>query len=90
MIVAHSTPVYLIVDGQPTWKASAVPELVQRYRTALREVMDTPIDPEEDLETFETRELLLREWARQRELLRDGVREADSLLADLVMRLTSH
>jgi hypothetical protein len=52
--------------------------------------MDTPIDPEEDLETFETRELLLREWARQRELLRDGVREADSLLADLVMRLTSH
>jgi hypothetical protein len=90
MIVAHSTPVYLIVDGEPTWKASAVPELVQRYRTALREMMDTPIDPEEDLETFETRELLLREWARQRELLRDGVREADSLLADLVTRLTSH
>jgi hypothetical protein len=89
VVVAHSTPVYLVVDGEPTWKASTVPELAQRYRNSLREMMDTPIDPDEDLETFETRELLLEQWARQRELLRDRVREADMRLADLVERATS-
>ena len=30
--VAHTTPVYIVVDGVPTWNADAVPQLVERYQ----------------------------------------------------------
>ena len=84
--VAHTTPVYLVVDGVPTWKADAVPQLVARYQGELREMMETPIDPEEDLEPWETRELLLAQWKRQRELLRDRVEDAHGRLQDILDR----
>ena len=52
----------------------------------IAEMMDTPIDPEEDLEPWETRELLLAQWERQRELLRDRVEEAHGRLQDILAR----
>jgi hypothetical protein len=36
MIVAHSAPVYVVVDGEPTWKASAVPARGVSAREARR------------------------------------------------------
>ena len=86
MTVAHSAPVYVVVDGRPTWNADLVPELVARYQGELREMMDTPIDPDEDLEPWETRELLLAHWERQREMLRDRVAQAHERLQEILVR----
>lgn len=86
MTVAHTTPVYVVVDGLPTWNADAVPQLVARYQGELREMMETPIDPEEDLEPWETRELLLVHWEHQRELLRERVEEAHDRLQNILIR----
>ena len=49
-------------------------------------MMDTPIDPEEDLEPWETRELLLAHWERQREMLGDRVAQAHERLQGILTR----
>jgi hypothetical protein len=78
MIMAHSTPIYVMVDGEPTWKASAVPELVAYQRGKLDELMTKAVDPIEDLEPWETRTLLLDEWDKQRPLIKPQVDEANA------------
>ena len=50
MTVAHSAPIYV---DEPTWKREA-PELVAHHRAQLRALLSTPIDPQQDLETWET------------------------------------
>lgn len=87
MIVAHSAPVYVVVDGEPTWKPSAVPELVAYQRAKLDELMTTPVDPIEDLEPWETRTLLLEEWDKQLPLIKPQVNQAHALYQKLLDRL---
>ena len=87
MIVAHSAPIYVVVDDQPTWKAAAVPELVAYQRGQLQDLLRVPIEPEGDLEPWETRELLGEHWERQRDLLRPHVDEADARYAELLERV---
>ena len=87
MIVAHSAPIYVVVDGRPTWKAEAVPELVVYQRGQLQDLLTVPIEPEGDLEPWETRELLREHWERQRDLLRPRVDEADARYAELLERV---
>lgn len=77
-LAAHSAPIYVIVNGRPFWKASDVPVLVARQRAHLAELMNSPLDPGEDLEAFETRDLLRVMWQTQREALRPRVEEADA------------
>ena len=86
MTVAHSAPIYVVVDDQPTWKAEAVPELVAYQRGQLHDLLTVAIEPEGDLEPWETRELLGEHWERQRDRLRPRVDEADARYAELLRR----
>src|SRR5690606_19494869 len=74
--VAHSAPIYVVVDDAPTWKVEEVPELVAKQRHSLRELLAEPIDPKEDLEAFETGELLKAQWKAQLPTIRGRVAEA--------------
>lgn len=84
--VAHSAPIYVIVDDQPFWKLSAVPDLVRHQRETLNDILNGPLIPDEDLEEFQTHDLLLEEWPKQREMLRTRVAEADELYEKLLER----
>jgi hypothetical protein len=84
LAVAHTAPIYVIVDDEPSWKAEAVPELVAFQRNKLREILTEPIVPSQDLEAWETRDLLLSGWAKQQPLLKPSVDEADALYMELL------
>ncbi len=86
MIVAHSAPVFVVVDDEPWWKLEAVPELVARHRAKLQELLDEPIRPAGDLEYWETTRLLEEEWEQQRLRLEPRVQEADALYQSLLDR----
>ena len=87
MVVAHSAPIYVVVDGEPSWKADSVSELVAYQRTQLQELLTAPIEPSDDLEPWETRDLLLSEWDGQRDRLRPTVDQANALYDKLLDRL---
>ena len=89
MIVAHSAPIYVIVDNEPSWKVSAVPELVQYQRAKLEELMTAPVVPLEDLEPWETRDLLLDQWDKQLPLLKPQVDRASDAYQKLLDRVST-
>jgi hypothetical protein len=89
MIVAHSAPIYVVVDGEPSWKASAVPDLVAYQRAQLQDLLTAPLEPLDDLEPWETRDLLLSGWEKQRPLLQSTVDDANALYDKLLARLSS-
>ena len=74
--VAHSAPIYVIVEDEPTWKADAVPALVREQLAHLEQLLSEPIDPLEDLESFETHEILVEQWDAQRPMIAQRVEEA--------------
>ena len=76
--MAHSAPIYLIVDDQPFYKDERVPELVALQRARLRELLTEAVDPSRDLEPWDTRSLLSELWPAQRRLLEPRVEEADA------------
>jgi hypothetical protein len=87
--IAHSAPIYVVVDEQPTWKTAAVRELVQAERQILQDLITAPVDPMGDLEAWETVNVLAPQWERQRYLLRARVQEADAKYEDILKRATS-
>ncbi|MCH7823945.1 MAG: CehA/McbA family metallohydrolase [Acidobacteria bacterium] len=87
MTVAHSAPIFVVVDGEPTWKPEAVPELVALHRGKLQELLTAPIEPDNDLESWETSALLLEQWDKQRELLEPRIAEADARYRELLERV---
>jgi hypothetical protein len=84
--VAHSAPIYVIVDDQPTWKADALASLVQYQRAQLNELLTVPVDPNSDLEAWETSETLADQWPKQLPLLTPRIREADAKYLQLLER----
>jgi len=84
---AHSAAVYVIVDDQPTWKPEAVPQLVERERNVLKEILTAPLVPAEDLEAFETGKVLLAQWPKQLQLLKPRVQHADEMYQQLLERV---
>lgn len=87
---AHSAPIYVVVDGEPTWKREQVPQIVERERKYLKEILTAPLVPAEDLESHETRKLLVEQWPKQLELLKARVQKADALYQDLLERATKN
>ena len=87
--VAHSAPIYVVVDDKPFWKLSAVPDLIRHQLETLNDILNGPLIPDEDLEEFETHDLLLEEWPKQREMLRSRVAEAVALYQKLLERAQS-
>jgi hypothetical protein len=77
MTAAHSAPVYVVVDDEPTWNRARVPALVKRERGILSELLSAPLEPTEDLEAFATSKLLREQWPKQRRVLERRVRQAD-------------
>ena len=86
MTVAHSAPVFIVVDGQPFWKTEAVGAIVAEQKAHLVELMTTRVDPRGDLEPWETLPLMPQEWERQLPLLKDRVAEANSRYERLAER----
>jgi hypothetical protein len=84
--VAHSAPIYVTVDDQPSWKADAVASLIQYQRAQLNELLTVPVDPNSDLEAWETGETLVDQWAKQLPLLTPRIREADAKYQQLLER----
>ncbi|MEX2272685.1 MAG: CehA/McbA family metallohydrolase [Vicinamibacterales bacterium] len=84
--VAHSAPIYVIVDEQPFWKTAAVADLVKEQRGLLQELITAPVDPMGDLEAWETVDVLARQWERQRFLLRTRVEQADARYQHILKR----
>ena len=86
MIVAHSAPIYVVVDDEPTWKRKAVPELIAYQRAQLQELLSASIDPQQDLETWETSTTLVERWRQQRSQLVPRVDETDLRYQNLLER----
>jgi hypothetical protein len=84
---AHSAPIYVVVDDQPTWNAAKAPELVQLHRTNLKALLEKPVDPTEDLEGFETGPSLVGQWEAQLPAIRARVGEANARYDALLARL---
>lgn len=81
---AHSAPVYVVVDGKPFWKTSALPALIAHQQDVLNEILTGPLLSDEDLENYETNDILVAEWPKQREVLRPRIMEASRRYADIL------
>jgi len=69
--VAHSAPIYVFVDGvEDFWKRSAVPQLVEKYKAKVEALMNSVPEIYQDLERWETAELVGPAWEAQRPALR--------------------
>jgi hypothetical protein len=86
MVVAHSAPIYVMVDDEPSWSAKAVPDLVAYQRAQLQDMMTATLEPLDDLEPWETRDLLLDVWETQRPAMQPKVDEANALYDKLLDR----
>jgi len=84
--VAHSAPIYVIVDDQPSWKAQGLADLVQYQRAQLNELLTVPVDPNSDLEAWETGDTLVDQWPKQLPDLRPRIQEADKRYQQLLDR----
>jgi len=87
--VAHSAPVYVVVDDEPTWKRDAVESLVSLQRQQLNDLITTPVNADGDLEFFETRETIIDQWKKQLPTLTPRIKEADARYQALLERLKS-
>jgi hypothetical protein len=86
MTVAHSAPVFVIVDGQPFWKTEAVGAIAAEQKARLVELMTVRVDPRGDLEPWETLPIMPQEWERQQAMLADRVKEATTRYDQLAAR----
>jgi hypothetical protein len=86
--LAHSAPIYVIVDDQPFWKTEEVPALVAEQQQILADLISAPVDPVGDLEAWETLSELAMQWNRQRNLLRPRVEAADARYQEILARAT--
>jgi hypothetical protein len=87
MTIAHSAPIYVVVEGEPTWSRAALPGIVDDLRQQLRQIMVDRIEPITGPEPWETRTVLAEEWLLQRPLLKPHVDAADAAYAGLLESL---
>jgi hypothetical protein len=79
MTVAHSAPIYVVVDGEPAWNRDKVPETIAELRGQLQELLTEPYEtPITGNEPWETRALLPAQWLLQQPLLRPRIAMADA------------
>jgi len=71
---AHTAPIYVVVDGKPTWDRSKVKKLVAKHQKEMAGLLDKPV-PEDRGEIW-IYQTAAKEWARQRKLLEPRVKEA--------------
>jgi hypothetical protein len=89
--IAHSAPVYVVVDDEPTWKRDEVPTIVAELRDRLQRILTDPIDtPIQGNEPWETRLTLTDQWILQQPLLRPRVDAADTLYQKLLDKWSTY
>jgi hypothetical protein len=77
-----------VVDDEPTWKVDEVPQLINYQRAKLQELITSPIGRLQDLEAWETDDLLEENWDQQLQSVQQRAREADALWEKLLDRWT--
>ena len=82
--IAHSSPVYVEVDGSGSWSTELAPHLVDTMRQRLRRLVDTPVVRVNELEFWEVGDDFEQLWERQHPLIRQRVADANRLYDDLL------
>ncbi|HEY6125979.1 MAG TPA: CehA/McbA family metallohydrolase [Steroidobacteraceae bacterium] len=89
MTIAHSAPIYIVVDDEPTWKREAVPTIIAELRGQLKTMLTEPYEtPITGNEAWENREVLTEQWRKQRPLLKPRIDMADAAYARLLDQWT--
>ncbi len=79
MTVAHSAPIYVVVDDEPTWKREAVPQIIAELQGQLTTMLTEPYEtPVVGNEPWENRTILSEQWLQQRPLLRPEIEKAQA------------
>jgi hypothetical protein len=76
--IAHSAPIYVVVDETGFAKREALPQLVERQRALLADLVTKPVDPMGDLEPWETKAIMIEEYRKQLAALKPRIEEADA------------
>jgi hypothetical protein len=86
MTIAHSAPIYIVVDEEPTWSRTQLPAIVGDLRYQLGRMLGEEIPPIVNAgpEVWETRTLLAEQWLLQRPLLKPRIEMADAAYRELV------
>jgi hypothetical protein len=84
MIIAHSAPIYVVVDDEPTWNRAQLPNIIADMRGQLSRMLTEQIEPVTGPEPWETRLMLTEQWVLQRPLLKPRVEAADAAYAKLL------
>jgi len=87
-ILAHTAPIYVVVDDEPTWNPTVAPQIIAELRSQLQKMLVEPIEPTGSNEYWETRQLLADEWLLQRPLLKPRVAAADARYQELLDQIT--
>lgn len=82
--IGHTAPIYVIVDGEPTWNRAKVKDLVAHQRAMLKELLTIPVDPLSDLEAWETGDTLVDQWPKQLPRLEPRIGQADQKYVELL------
>jgi hypothetical protein len=86
LTVAHSAPIYVVVDDEPTWSRAQLPAIVGDLRFQLSRMQNEEIPPIVDAgpEPWETRTLTAEQWLLQRPLLKPRIDRADAAYRQLI------
>ncbi len=85
MTIAHTAPIYVVVDDEPAWNSEKLPSIVAELRGQLQELLTEPYEtPITGNEPWETRELLPQQWLLQQPMLRPAVNKADAAYQKLL------
>lgn len=83
-VVAFSAPVYIQVDGESSWKPSAVPSIVARLKSQMQEILE--LNPREGGAEWESYEPIKKHWGAQRGALEARIKQANVIYDDLESR----
>ena len=85
--VAHTAPVYVLVDGEARfWKRDAVEEISGNYIKALELLRKSRPEMYDDFELFNTEKLILRKWDIAKPALDQKISEAIKTYQMLIKR----
>ena len=83
MTIAHSAPIYVVVDGEPTWNRDKAPAIVAELRKQLDAMLTEPVQ-QFSTNPWETRILETEQWPLQRPMLKPQVARADAAYAKIL------
>ena len=86
--LAHSAPVYVSVHGvEEFWNTAAVPALVEKYRNRIETLLNALPDAYDDLERWDTADLLEPVWKAQLPALRQHADKVLERYDEMLQRL---